>query len=100
MKVRAKVSAHVEPIPGEEYRYWAESDVWGTPPYLVDLIAAFGMGVCTCRDYDIAKRKLRKEGETDPIIASCKHIRRARLFWASQELIRRAAAMPAKEVEE
>lgn len=90
MKAPCKISAHVEQIPGEEYRFWADSDSWGAPPYLVDLIAGFGLGACTCPDYEIAKRKMRKEGETDPIVVSCKHIRRARLFWASQELIRRA----------
>ena len=100
MKVKGRISAHVEPVPGEEYRFWADSDTYGTPPYLVDLIAGFGMGVCTCPDFDIAKRTMRKEGETDPIVASCKHIRRARLFWASQELIRRAAKMNPKEVAE
>jgi hypothetical protein len=100
MKVKAKISGHVEQVPGELYRYWADSDTFGTPPYLVDLIAARGFGVCGCKDYEISKRIMRKEGETDPVIASCKHIRRCRLLWASEELIRRANAMPKAEVEE
>lgn len=91
MKAKAKISAHVEPIPGEEYRFWADSDTWGTPPYLVDLIAGFGLGVCGCKDYEIRKRTMRKEGEDDPLVTACKHIKRARLLWATQKLLELAA---------
>jgi len=76
----------VKAIEGEPYRFHCSSDSLGAYPYLVDLESQLGRGECTCTDWQCRKHILMRNGETNPVLTSCKHVRRCWVFWARKEL--------------
>ncbi len=76
--------APVEQVHGEEFTFLVRSDTDGRP-YLVDLAAFKGNGVCQCRDFQVRKFGRLRRGEIDlggDDELTCKHITRAQRFYA------------------
>lgn len=75
MTQKPKLRGQIEPMVGEQYRFLCPSDTLGVEPYLVDLEANFGNGVCTCADFQIKKRA-----------SGCKHLKRCWIYYAIREI--------------
>jgi hypothetical protein len=76
----------------EPLRLLADSDVFGKPPYLIDLEAFDGNGRCICpwfrKEY---QPKLVRGERSDSTELMCKHLKRAHIYMA-RKMIRQIQA--------
>lgn len=71
-------SPTVLPLAGETLRFHVQSRTDLCNRYLVDLGEYGGNGRCTCRDFEIRKWPLIRDGSAPGERTRCWHIRRAR----------------------
>lgn len=69
----------VKEIVGEQMRFMVDSDT-SKNPYLCDIGANNGSAECGCRDWELRRWKMIKNGETGERVF-CKHVRRARSYF-------------------
>lgn len=75
-------------LEGEDCRAHCPSSVLGQSDYLVDIEACKGLGECGCKHFVCDVRNARREGETDWMKITCRHIRQVYHAWARREMER------------